>query len=374
MNRSKSAALAAALFLLVGVGACSPGDEGPPHIELNITGPKATVEVVGLSAAELRAVAGERTPEEWSAILHVGVAHDQPQMMGSWSVVDRRLRFTPMFPLDPGRPYAVVFMRPAASPLVATVSLPASDTTPTSTVSHVYPSIDVVPENQLRMYVHFSAPMGLKGGLPYIHLLDERGEAVTDPFLPLDTEFWNDDRTRYTVFFDPGRQKRGIAPIAAMGRSLTEGKTYTLVVDAEWLDGNGLKLKEPFRRSFRVGPADLKPLDPKSWKIQPPPARSRDPLVVSFPEALDHGLLLRALGVAADGATVPGEVAVGDRERQWSFTPRDAWKPGRYDLVAFAMLEDLAGNRIGRPFEVDEFDRSDRATEPEKTLIPFSVR
>jgi hypothetical protein len=380
MRNRKSAALAAALFLFVGVAACTPGEAGPARIELNTSGPKATVDVVGLSAAELRAVEGERTPEEWSAILHVSVAQDKPQMpqmpqmMGSWSVAEQRLRFTPMFALDPGRQYEVTFSRPAASPLVATVSLPARDATPVTTVSQVYPTADIVPENQLRLYVHFSAPMGLKGGLPYIHLLDDQGNEVKDPFLPLDTEFWNDDRTRYTVFFDPGRQKRGIAPIAAMGRSLTEGKTYTLVVDAEWLDGNGLKLKEPFRRSFRVGAPDLRPLDPKSWKIQPPAAGSRGPLVVEFPEALDHGLLLRALGVAAGGAAVRGDVLVGDRERRWSFTPSEAWKPASYDIVAFAMLEDLAGNRIGRPFEVDQFDRTDRSAEPEKTLIPFTVR
>ena len=75
----------------------------------------------------------------------------------------------------------------------------------TTVVAQVYPTSDVVPENQLRLYIHFSAPMGLKGGLDYIHLLDDAGSEVKDPFLPLDTEFWNDDRTRYTVFFDPGR-------------------------------------------------------------------------------------------------------------------------------------------------------------------------
>jgi hypothetical protein len=37
------------------------------------------------------------------------------------------------------------------------------------------------------------------------------------------------------------------------------------------------------------------------------------------------------------------------------------------------MLEDLAGNRIGRAFEVDQFDRSDRSPEPERTAIPFMV-
>jgi len=46
------------------------------------------------------------------------------------------------------------------------------------------------------------------------------------------------------VFFDAGRQKRGIPVIEAMGRSLTEGKPVTLEVDAEWRDGNGLPLTE----------------------------------------------------------------------------------------------------------------------------------
>jgi hypothetical protein len=59
----------------------------------------------------------------------------------------------------------------------------------------------------------------LKGGIGFVRLLDEAGDEVRDPFLPLDAEFWNRDRTRFTVFFDPGRQKRGILPNEEMGRS-----------------------------------------------------------------------------------------------------------------------------------------------------------
>jgi hypothetical protein len=177
------------------------------------------------------------------------------------------------------------------------------------------------------------------------------------------------------VFFDPGRQKRGIAPIAQMGRSLTAGKAYTLVVDAGWRDGNGLPLKDAFRRTFRVGPPDERPLDHKIWELKTPRAGSSDPLVVTFGEPLDHGLLLRALGVTAPGGTpIAGDVSVGNGEVSWTFTPKTPWQAGTHQLVAFAMLEDLAGNRIGRAFEVDQFDRSDRSAEVEKTLIPFSVK
>ena len=83
-----------------------------------------------------------------------------------------------MFPLDPGRQYHVTFAPPGAAPIIATVGLPATHTTPATVVAQVFPSGEVIPENQLRLYVHFSAPMGMKGGLDYVHLLDDQGKEV----------------------------------------------------------------------------------------------------------------------------------------------------------------------------------------------------
>ena len=368
----KSAAFVAALFVFA---ACGASSEGPTRIVLNTTGDRATVDVVDVAPAQIGALRGTASRDAWSQVFRVAVAADQAPMLGDYTVEGSRIRFTPMFPLDPGRRYHVTFSPAGAAPLVATVGLPAVHTAPTTVVAQVYPSGDVIAENQLRLYIHFSAPMGMKGGLEYVHLLDERGQEVKDPFLPLDAEFWNDDRTRYTVFFDPGRQKRGIPVIEEMGRSLTEGKSYTLVVDTEWRDGNGLPLKEQFRRTFKVGPPDERPLDHAAWQIQAPPVGTRTPLIVAFPEPLDHGLLLRALGVQGpDGQPIGGEIAVGRGEVTWSFTPKEFWKAGTHNIIAFGMLEDLAGNRIGRAFEVDQFDRADKSSEPEKTLIPFAVR
>jgi hypothetical protein len=345
---------------------------------------KSTIVVTGVLADDLaRLRDATLTRDQWSAVLRVSVADGQPAMIGDYVVERDRVRFTPIFALDAGRQYRVVFDRSqipgadqsaAPPPVVATVGLPASDAQPTTVVAHVYPSTDVIPENQLRMYIHFSAPMGIKGGLDYIRLIDAKGETVVDPFLPLDAEFWNDDRTRYTVFFDPGRQKRGITPNQQMGRALVPGQRYTLVVDREWRDGQGLPLKDSFRREFTAGPADERPLDTVVWRIQPPAVGTRDALEVTFPEALDHGLLLRALGIErASAEPVHGEVVVDEHETRWRFSPRDPWRAGRYQLVAFAMLEDLAGNRIGRAFEVDQFDRADPTSEPQRTVIPFTI-
>ena len=113
-----------------------------------------------------------------------------------------------------------------------------------------------MPANQLRMYLHFSAPMDWRSGYEFVTLLDDRGQEVVDAFLPLDADFWNDDRTRYTVFFDPGRVKRGILPNRQMGRALEAGKRYTLLVKREWRDGHGLPLKEEFRHEFTREPGD----------------------------------------------------------------------------------------------------------------------
>ena len=369
-----SAVLVAALVFFAACG----GDRNAARqtrIVLDADKPRPTIDVVNVPAEQLSALQGTEAREAWNAVLKISVGPDQPAALGTYEIEGGRIVFTPMFPLDPGRQYHVTYAAPGMAPLTSIVSLPARNTTPTTTVTEVYPTAEVLPENQLRLYIHFSAPMGTKGGLSYVHLFAEDGAEVVDPFLPLDAEFFNDDRTRYTVFFDPGRQKRGIAPIADMGRSLTEGKSYTLVVDSEWRDGNGLPLTQQFKRTFKVGPPDEKPLDPATWKVQPPAAGSLAALTVAFPEPIDHGLLLRALGVLSPGGKpMAGKVVVGTQELTWSFTPQTAWAAGSYNIVAFAMLEDLAGNRIGRAFEVDQFDRTDRANEPERTLIPFVVR
>ena len=75
----------------------------------------------------------------------------------------------------------------------------------------VYPSADRLPENQLKFYLHFSAPMSQGDCYRHIKLLDARGKAVDLPFLELDQELWDPTGTRFTLFFDPWRIKRAIS-------------------------------------------------------------------------------------------------------------------------------------------------------------------
>jgi hypothetical protein len=376
----------AAATVLVLAAACNrSAASSRPAVRLveNAANPAASyVEVSGVDAATRNAVGQlTTTSPEWAGVLTVRVVDDsgtpsETPIAGRYTVAGHSLRFTPLFPFDPGRHYEVRYAGHAparAEPITERVALPAGAASAPTEVTQVYPSSDVVPENQLRMYIHFSAPMGRRGGVEHVRLLDESGREVVDPFLPLDAEFWNADRTRYTVFFDPGRQKRGILPNREMGPSLVEGHRYTLVVDQSWIDGHGKPLAQAFTRTFRVGPADMRPLDYSAWRVTPPAAGTRGPLSVEFPESLDHGLLLRAIGVRRDGQALVGDVRIEAHETRWVMTPKDPWTAGRYELIALSILEDLAGNRIGRAFEVIAFDRIEKAAEPTVTSIPFTI-
>jgi hypothetical protein len=256
-------------------------------------------------------------------------------------------------------------------PFVATVALPARDLVPTTIVEHIYPSTDALPENQLKFYIHFSAPMAGGDGLVFVKLLDENEEQVIDPFLPLGNAFWGRDHRRYTVFFDPGRVKRGILPNEEMGRPILEGHRYVLVVDPTWRDAEGLPLAEPFRKEFIAGPPDETPIDPKMWTLTTPRAETREPLTVDFPEPLDRAVLARTLAVE----NVTGEIEISRDETRWSLIPEKPWQAGTYHLVALTILEDLAGNQIGKPFEVDVFERVDSPDDVAEThRVPFVVR
>ena len=360
----------------LGGGAPQPGP-GEPRIRL-ATSPSGqrTIDVAGLPADDLahleRAVLSR---DAWQAVLRVHVAQadpvpeELPAVLGDHAAVGGVLRFTPRFPFAAGQRYEVVF-DPASLPsarhdsapvasrvLRTTVEIPAPDRAPSTRVAAVYPTGPEVPENHLRLYVVFSAPMGLGSGSPHVRLLDEHGQPVADAFLPLEVDLWNADRTRYTVLYDPGRVKRGIRPNAELGRPLAADRRYTLVIDAAWRDAAGQPLVAPFRSEYRVGPPRERALDPAAWRLDPPAPATRDPLAVRFPVPLDYGLLQSALRVATgDGRPLAGEIRVEQGETRWTFTPRAPWRPGEYRLVAAATLEDAAGNRIGRPFEVDAVD------------------
>ncbi len=343
----------------------------------------AAVRVTGLSADELAALRAAVWREEgWQALLAVTVSDgDGTPVAGRYVASREALEFHPRFPFDPGRSYRVRF-DPARLPtprageaVEVTVALPARAPTPPTVVTSLSPSSDPWPSNLLRFYVHFSAQMSQTQGVEFVRLLDDKGQEVTDALLPSAIDFWNADRTRYTVFFDPGRVKRGILPNRTLGRALEPGRDYTIVVDAAWRDAEGRPLAESYRRTFRSGPPVERALALTDWRITAPRAGTPDTLVVVFPHSLDEGLLRRAVGVAQAGeGPIDGTVAVALGETEWRFIPARPWRAGRHELLVLSILEDPSGNRLGRAFEVMAPEAEEEPPPPEQFTLPFTIK
>jgi hypothetical protein len=346
---------------------------------------RATVDVVGIDPANLAALAATGwDASRWAAMLSVSVAApDAPAIPGTYRVVGDVVRFEPRFPIHPGLEHRARF-RPSQLPkppgrdapdVVAAFTRPAPATTPTTTVVQVYPTAGRVPENLLKLYLHFSSPMSRGEVYDRVRLLDASGRAVDHPFLEIGEELWDPSGTRITLLFQPGRIKRGLRPREEDGPILEAGKSYTLVVDAAWPDADGRPLRAPYRRSFRAGPPDDVQPDPKSWTIVPPAAGTRDPLSITFPEPLDHAMLGRALAVRdPDERPIPGEITIEAGETRWRFRPDRPWPAGMSRLVVDTSLEDLAGNSVARPFEVDVQRPIGRRVEAEFMTVPIAIR
>jgi hypothetical protein len=310
----------------------------------------------------------------WSPVFGVYVEGANDALLGSYTVENRTLIFRPQFPLAAGVRYRAVFRQPGSRAAVEqTFNGPPRNVTPATRVDRVYPTADVLPSNQLRLYVYFSAPMSRGGAAQRIHLLDKDGRELTAEFLPGE-ELWDPNVQRLTLTFDPGRIKRGLASNQRMGPPLAEGQQYTLAIDREWPDAHGVPLVEGYRRTFRGGAAVRHPPDPKLWKLTTPRTGTTDPLIVDFDRPMNYPLLQRMLQVSASRGRIEGTVSVDRQESQWRFTPKAPWTAGAHRLIVDTALEDLAGNKIGQPFDIDVFDRVTEHITTSTVDVPFTVR
>ncbi|MBN9118632.1 MAG: hypothetical protein J0I06_05670, partial [Planctomycetes bacterium] len=363
--RASAAALSLLALTLTAAGA------EPPTVKLVSAKPgeAPAVEIAGIAKADLAAIVEAKlTPAEWPGVARLVVDDGRPEevakkapVAGDWSVRGDALRFEPQFPLVPGVKYRV-FCDPGAVPRAGrkgdafslAVFIPKPPPGPRVSVRHVYPSTNRLPENALRLYVHFSGPVTRGDIYKRFKLIRDDGKQVLRPFVELDEELWSADGLRLTLLFDPGRVKRGLAPREEHGPILEEGRSFTFTVDADWPDADGRPLVASFQKTFSVYAPDDEVVWPDDWKLVAPRAGSDAPLVVRLAKPLDHALLGRMLWVTdASGQRVEGALTVGGGERVVSFAPARPWARGGYKLVIDADLEDVCGNRVGEPFEVD---------------------
>jgi hypothetical protein len=298
-------------------------------------------------------------------------AADLPAVDGSLAFDDGALVFRPRFGFDPGVRYR------ATAPSVAgslDFGLPNPERSPSTVVEAVYPKAQTLPENHLRFYLHFSAPMSRGFATKHVRLLDEEGQSLDAPFLDLAEELWNRDGTRLTLLLDPGRVKSGLVPHEEDGPVLLQGKSYTLLIDTGFEDAEGKPLREEFRRGFTVGAPDTEQPTVEKWNIIGPAAGTREPLVVQFGQLLDHAMILRMIEIETSiESPVAGEMAVPNTETSCAFTPDTPWKAGSYRLRVNRLLEDPSGNSIARPFERQAETFAPRSSRTH-AFVEFAIR
>lgn len=381
----RSSRIGLCLAVLGLVGSASYGDEPQIRVVTDRDQRPVAVEAIGWRKDDLAAIAKRPDDDYLRGRLRVYVQDTKgniqlPQIAGQYEVVPDGVRFTPQFKLQPGLSYEAHFLPtvpgPEFSPSLVKkeFNVPAPPPTEPTRITAVYPSASTLPENQLRFYIHFSAPMSAGESYRHIKLLKADGQPVNKAFYELREELWDGVGQRFTLLCDPGRVKKGLKPREEFGPVCEAGQSYRLAIDKDWRDERGRPLTAGFEKRFTAGPAVETAVDWKQWKVSAPVAPSRDPLVVRFDRPLDRALLMRMVTVAnATGTAVDGTITVGDEERRWEFRPDQPWSTGKFALVVDTALEDSAGNNLARPFEIDVFDEVDKTSAPELIRIPFAV-
>ncbi len=295
----------------------------------------------GEQAGDLRVFTGPRDE----------LAAGRVSVLGATSGGRTGVSWAPRYPLQPGQRYTAVWQPLDGDRITATFTVPGLELAATTRVEAVFPSSDVVPENLLRLYIQFSAPMSRGGATRFVELVGEDDAPIAGAFVVPEQELWSPTDDRLTLFFDPGRLKQGVGPNLAAGPPLRAGQEVTLRVQAEWRDAHGAPLRESFEHTWQVVEADREQPRTDAWTVHTPET-PQDPLRVDLPEVLDRALLNRMLFVETQAGTpVGGEVTVARGERAWSFAPSSPWAPGRYAISVDPDLEDLAGNSLERLFD-----------------------
>jgi hypothetical protein len=390
LKRSKLASvLRVARIFVIGAVTCF-SSQGAERANYSFRWSTNFVELCGVAEGTLQKIqAASWQSDEWQKLLAVNSGQSDakthlelPPAAGTYCIIDGCIRFQPKFPFEHGVTYRAVCHTStlpgnskALADMVSTYIVPVERRESTTVITRVFPSASELPENLLKFYLHFSAPMSRGNIYEHIHLRDEYGKLVELPFLEIDEELWNPEMTRLTLFIDPGRIKRGVRPLEEIGAVFQAGKKYTLIIDQEWRDAEGYPLKQGHTKTFKAGPPRRAALDTTTWKIHPPSANSRRPLLLRFPTALDHALAQRMIQITdSDGHLVRGQTSLAEEERQCSFVPETRWTRGTYRIVVDTALEDLAGNNIGKPFEVDLFEGIERTLRKKSVSIDFEIK
>ncbi|WP_422104501.1 hypothetical protein [Winogradskyella sp.] len=303
------------------------------------------------------------TPSQESSDVQIFLEgnRDTP-VLGSSSSEGTSYSFRPVVPFTPGKTYVLI----EDDRIIDTFTIrPKMVISPPELVA-IYPTVDTVPENLLKMYIQFSKPMQQVGSaLDYIKVINETQRKEVDVFLELSTELWNKEHTRLTLWLDPGRIKTDLIPNKEKGLPILKGHTYKLVISSGWKDSQGIPLATSYEKLFFVVDRDSKQPNIKTWKLE----AQTDRLIIHFHEPLDAILAKESFNIKnVEGKTVSGIFELAQNEQILEFYPEQPFKSENYMIYVDSQLEDLAGNNLNHLFDHDVLKGSARDTLEVKTL------
>lgn len=319
------------------------------------------LEVTGLSSNDLevleRSLTDTRNSSPRAAVVVSSHRSDniRPLVPGVFSVEDGMLRFLPRSPLRPGVTYHLLLSLDSFHAadtsrrnLTLKFTIPFHETsTSQPAVRQVYPTASELPQNLLKFSLYFETPMQRGQAARYLELRDDTGRIIHGAFEGLDEEQWDLDGHRLTVHLNPGLAPEQSGTTDEFQSILEPGNNYRLRVKPGWNDLFGTPLAVGYEKEFSVVPAVVEQVSISDWQLILPATGSRNPLIIRFPQSMDHALLRPMLSLFDPrGRYVDGRIIIGADERVWEFHPSRDWLDDEYALLVDAGLRDIAGNRV----------------------------
>jgi hypothetical protein len=91
---------------------------------------------------------------------------------------------------------------------------------------------------------------------------------------------------------------------------------------------------------------------------------TRGGVVISFDRPIDHALALKYIRNSSRSGEISGR-AMTVNDTTWKFIPDNAWRKGKYVILISPLLEDVCGNNLNNPFDLDlSKERRTNSTEP----------
>lgn len=316
--------------------------------------------------------------DDWSSFFSIKVKGGSKAVLGSYRVDTNRIVFTPRFLPDVKVIYSITFSsqslfnRTGINPEYhLELSEEVSFGIPTHEALGIQlsPFSKSLPENILRVYLHFTSPMGFQNPYDYIQLMDSANQIIENAFVEIPEGLWNGDRTRLTLLFHPGRVKRNVGPNRKLGPVFKTGGTYQLVVKDDLKDVNGNSLGDDWKMNFTITDPIRTKMSMEEWQLTTS-CLDNCQLLLKTDRLVDMEMMERFLRIEDENeAAIPFEIK---NEIDQIAIHSDQFKLGiSYRLIVNPRLEDLCGNTFLNAFD---YRIGERVVADSLLIFPFNFR